>query len=56
MTRLGLLWLALIGAVWLVEGCYNHNTPNVNCAADPYQEGCYPPVHDKPKPDGGTSK
>lgn len=48
----------LVFAVGLVLGtsCYatTSTPPGPSCSADPSNPACYPPVHDKTKPDGGV--
>jgi hypothetical protein len=52
-------WLLLSAALGLLLGggisaCYETTTgPGPSCAANPYQDGCLPPIHDQRAPDGG---
>lgn len=53
MIRDGLLFGLLVSA-GLIFGaavglsCYETATgPTTNCAVNPYQQGCYPPIHDE---------
>jgi hypothetical protein len=40
--------LAFILAAAVADvACYQTSTKPVSCSADPYQDGCLPPIHDR---------